>query len=1049
MESDDGDDMEMTQKELQKWIREKVAKSKLVDPAALKRCHLQSLLEKREKQVAALHTLCESVAECEAVMKQLYSLLEWEYRDTDSDDDTMGSQNPVIVIDDNDGPDANSHNDTDDGDDAMDCDYMSPFPNGAIPSKTDAHSSLTTDSQIPKSQHPQTSKTVDKEKGKRPPGEESSISLVLRKRPVVVLTKLPVHKFPDNLRQPTPHQSSSEEDELSSCDSDNRWEPKGESSDSDYSDSKTKSKKKRETRSKTGKRCKNDAAKTKSSTPLEKTVTCKNTTTNTAQRNANVSTGTKQTRPNKVTEPTCGPVVSFVSQASPSDATQPPSSLPDEEININMRVLARRRSMRWEWGEIVAIVTKEGYGLKYKVHFEENGRGLVSGHHIAFDHTPSLERLYVGARVVAKYVKDDKFCFYSGILAELPSRKNRMRFLVFFDNHTPSYIGLPSLHLVCRPLKDVWEDIMCSPHKEFIKDYLNVWPYPAMAQYKQEQKLNVEFEGVLKKCEVEQIDCSLIHIVFQDDQHKEWVYRGSMRLEHMIIMKKHMEETKDAEESKNKETTKPKAGSAEQTEDTSESQSGSTSTPKPEKRTSPKTTKRAVISKGADDQEVSVPSPAVATYTLHQCCPACLDHIRPKSNATENRGRNPLFVPLLYEFRRIKKAPKRVGVKSKSSSQVYYRCPCGLSLCSMATIQDYLIQTRCDFLHLEMFCLDPHVSVTRTYKSLPSKIYIPDLAQGRESQLVSCINEHNSIRPSAILYSRDRLVSGDISINTSPDFMVGCDCTDGCRDSMACSCHQLTFNVASPSPGGPGNTGAGYVHNRLNNRIITGVYECNALCHCDPRTCSNRVVQRGVQLRLQVFMTQGRGWGIRCLDDVAKGTFVCTFSGRVRYGVNNINSNVYYAKLNHIEDVEIHKEDYEAEAYCSDSETDPAEGAASKGKKTTDSSARKKRPKELVVTTATTRGFFDGEECCYVIDAETDGNLARYFNHSCSPNLFEQNVFVDTHDLRFPLLAFFTRKRIKAGTELTWDYKSVTGGVKGVSRGLRCQCGSKNCRGKL
>lgn len=30
--------------------------------------------------------------------------------------------------------------------------------------------------------------------------------------------------------------------------------------------------------------------------------------------------------------------------------------------------------------------------------------------------------------------------------------------------------------------------------------------------------------------------------------------------------------------------------------------------------------------------------------------------------------------------------------------------------------------------------------------------------------------------------------------------------------------------------------------------------------------------------------------------------------------------------------------------------------------------------------------------------------------HSCIPNLFVQNVFVDTHDLRFPWVAFFASK---------------------------------------
>ncbi|KAG8538285.1 hypothetical protein GDO81_022916 [Engystomops pustulosus] len=58
----------------------------------------------------------------------------------------------------------------------------------------------------------------------------------------------------------------------------------------------------------------------------------------------------------------------------------------------------------------------------------------------------------------------------------------------------------------------------------------------------------------------------------------------------------------------------------------------------------------------------------------------------------------------------------------------------------------------------------------------------------------------------------------------------------------------------------------------------------------------------------------------------------------------------------------------------------------------------------------TTRQFYDGEESCYIIDAKLEGNLGRYLNHSCSPNLFVQNVFVDTHDLRFPWVAFFASK---------------------------------------
>jgi hypothetical protein len=56
------------------------------------------------------------------------------------------------------------------------------------------------------------------------------------------------------------------------------------------------------------------------------------------------------------------------------------------------------------------------------------------------------------------------------------------------------------------------------------------------------------------------------------------------------------------------------------------------------------------------------------------------------------------------------------------------------------------------------------------------------------------------------------------------------------------------------------------------------------------------------------------------------------------------------------------------------------------------------------------------------MDAHFKGNISRFYNHSCSPNVFVQNVFIETWDVRFPWVAFFTASTIKAGTELVWDY---------------------------
>ena len=90
---------------------------------------------------------------------------------------------------------------------------------------------------------------------------------------------------------------------------------------------------------------------------------------------------------------------------------------------------------------------------------------------------------------------------------------------------------------------------------------------------------------------------------------------------------------------------------------------------------------------------------------------------------------------------------------------------------------------------------------------------------------------------------------------------------------------------------------------------------------------------------------------------------------------------------------------------------------------------------------------FIADRSIYVMDAMLKGNAGRYFNHSCTPNIFVQNVFIDSYDLKFPYIAFFTTQAIKAGTELCWDYNYTIGSVQG--KRLICHCGTSNCRGRL
>lgn len=323
--------------------------------------------------------------------------------------------------------------------------------------------------------------------------DSNSVSPGVVKRPVVVLTKLPDYKI-RALRPPTPTQFYSEDECQSTSESDGQWEPENDSSGSDCAGSKKKQK--------TGKSAK-----------------CL----------------PKKTAPQNSTEPTPEPAPIIISTAFALCADETRSSrpdLPEQEVAVDLMVLAKRKHMLWQRGKIVEILSKEGGRLKYKVNFEEKGRSLVSGHHIAFDTTPKLEQLYVGARVVIA-CSENKSHFKTGILAELPSRRNRLRFLVFTDDHVPVYVGLPALHLVCRPLENSLDDLPESPHKFFMARYLKDWPYPHLTQYKPAMKTNIELNGVLQKCEVQNVDCSLIQVFFLEDKKTEWIYRGSTRLEHM------------------------------------------------------------------------------------------------------------------------------------------------------------------------------------------------------------------------------------------------------------------------------------------------------------------------------------------------------------------------------------------------------------------------------------------------------------------------------------------------------------------------------------
>ncbi|XVF42363.1 hypothetical protein PTKIN_Ptkin01aG0356000 [Pterospermum kingtungense] len=156
------------------------------------------------------------------------------------------------------------------------------------------------------------------------------------------------------------------------------------------------------------------------------------------------------------------------------------------------------------------------------------------------------------------------------------------------------------------------------------------------------------------------------------------------------------------------------------------------------------------------------------------------------------------------------------------------------------------------------------------------------------------------------------------------------------------------------------------------------IKECWIKCGCDMQ-CGNRVVQRGIACKLQVFLTrEGKGWGLRTLQDLPKGTFVCEYVGEILTNTELYNRNM-----------------------------------KSSGRE------RHTYPVTLDADWGSEKVLRDEDALC--LDATFCGNVARFINHRCfDANLIDIPVEVETPDRHYYHLALFTTRDVRASEELTW-----------------------------
>lgn len=412
------------------------------------------------------------------------------------------------------------------------------------------------------------------------------------------------------------------------------------------------------------------------------------------------------------------------------------------------------------------------------------------------------------------------------------------------------------------------------------------------------------------------------------------------------------------------------------------------------------------------------PDPAAPLiFQPHDCSAACVPHL--PTHTHHLLGHNPLRAPLLCHFQRV-----------CEDTGVLYKAPCGRGLSCMQEVLHFLLQSQSvGVLQTDNFSFSTQVCVERQVCAAP--LLERDLSRGLEPVPVALVNTVDSMRPLEFRYRRERWPHGCF-LSTEPLFSVCCDCTDGCTDAHSCACVRRT-------------AGAAYTHQRLTQTLRTGLFECGPWCGCERRRCENRVVQKGLRVRLQVFRTPECMWAVCCRDDLDAGTFICIYAGVVlrlqqssecpaeRSGEPAVSDD----EVQLVEEWRIPEETH---AHTLDSspplhvpviqrpaEQSPAQrrdqqqfSVSSETEDDQCEQALRKKPR-LMESNGLQDSRTHTHDGVYYLDASREGNVARFFTHSDDPNLFIQNVFTDTHDPQFPLIAFFTRRPVKAGTELTWS----------------------------
>lgn len=254
-----------------------------------------------------------------------------------------------------------------------------------------------------------------------------------------------------------------------------------------------------------------------------------------------------------------------------------------------------------------------------------------------------------------------------------------------------------------------------------------------------------------------------------------------------------------------------------------------------------------------------------------------------------------------------------------------------------------------------------------------------DMAMGKENFPVFLFNDIDEERdPLLFEYVARPVYLESLKEKVFGDWAGGCECTGNC--SIDCYCAKMN---------------GGDLPYDANGILIRGkpiIYECGSSCKC-PMACVNRVTQKGLRNRLEVFRSRETGWGVRSLDLIRAGSFICEFSGVI-------------LSKQQADELSLNRECL----VCPD--MFPSRWV--EWGEVSDVFPDYVPPTQPSIPVPS-----------FSIDVSRARNVACYMSHSSSPNVFVQFVLYDHYNVAFPHLMIFALENIPPLRELSIDYGMV------------------------